>query len=375
MKIGLLSPYYSQNYGTVLQAFALAKAIRNLGSDCEYLQWRRCKPAIINRILFFIKHPLFALDLRRKKSKRKSDLSYNFLNLSDFQLILKKNKEFVDQFTPVSTQQYYLDTLKNTSQYYDRFIVGSDQTWSPNDMYRFSPYYLFFLGDDSKKFSYAASMGTLYLPQEYLSYISKRLAKFNKLSCRDEKNTRVLSNLLKRDVEHVVDPTLLLSRDEWKKYMQPVEMPTDYILCYRLGEKKCINDYAEFLGREKNIPVYYIETRPDTYDSQNVLKGIGVREFLWLIDHCRYMVTDSYHGTIFSLNFAKNVVSFDKRDGIMFDNGRIFDVLSSYNIAEHYFQEFKEFIPTDIDFASLNSALSERRHSSFSYLKDVISNN
>ena len=48
MKIGLLSPYYSQNYGTVLQAFALAKAIRNLGSDCEYLQWRRCKPSILN---------------------------------------------------------------------------------------------------------------------------------------------------------------------------------------------------------------------------------------------------------------------------------------------------------------------------------------
>lgn len=95
MKIGLLSPYYSQNYGTVLQAFALAKAIRNLGSDCEYLQWRRCKPSIINRILFFIKHPLFALDLRRKKSKRKSDLSYNFLNLSDFQLILKKIKSLL----------------------------------------------------------------------------------------------------------------------------------------------------------------------------------------------------------------------------------------------------------------------------------------
>ena len=137
-------------------------------------------------------------------------------------------------------------------------------------MYRFSPYYLFFLGDDSKKFSYAASMGTLYLPQEYLSYISKRLAKFNKLSCRDEKNTRVLSNLLKRDVEHVVDPTLLLNRDEWKKYILTIKALPIY-------------DIREYISYKRRIAIYLMKI------STKLFEGF-IDVFMWIVKEWTRMI-------------------------------------------------------------------------------------
>ena len=84
------------------------------------------------------------------------------------------------------------------------------------------------------------------------------------------------------------------------------------------------------------------------------------------------MVTDSYHGTIFSLNFRKNVMSFDKRDGIMYDNGRIMDVLSSYGIESHYLKDYDEYIPEDIDFDKIKVIMEDNRNKSFVYLENII---
>lgn len=375
MKIALLSPFYSQNYGTVLQAFALAKVIKDLGIDCEYLNWRRCPPSLFSQLLFFIKHPTFAYFLFKKRRLKSKDLNYSFLSEPDYQTILSKNKKFVDRYTPFTDKMYYLDTFKYSSNLYDKFIVGSDQTWSTQDIYRFSPYYLDFLKENKKKNAYACSIGTNVLPSSYLNYISKRLKNFSRVSCREQGNSKILSDSTGRCVKNVVDPTLLINGDQWKECFQPMNITEKYILCYRLGERSCVNEYAEYLSRKKKLPVYYIETRPTSNNSKNVLHGIGVQEFLWLIMNSSYMVTDSYHGTIFSLNFNREVFAFDKFDKKFektSDNGRIFDLLLSYGIENHFFNDYDEIIPNKIDFLRVNNLLENNRNESLDFLKSVI---
>ena len=373
MKIALFSPFSSQNYGTVLQAFALSKAIKKLGADCEYITWRHCKPSVKHRIWFLLKHPSYYFLHIKNKKHNKADLQYSFLTSPDYISIVQKNKEFVDEYTPVNPVLYTYDELRLLENKYDKFIVGSDQTWTPDHLYQFSPYYLSFIKNIRKKFSYACSMGRTNLPVYFVKYLRYRLKSFDMLSCREKENTELLSNALCKKVYHVVDPTLLLDKTEWQNYMTPIpNMPQKFVLCYILGEKECIGDYAEFLGNKKGFPVYYILTRPAHAHRENVLKSVGVQEFLWLINNCQYLVTDSFHGTIFAINFGKEMISFDKFEGDMYDNGRIQNILSLFGIESHYMRVYEERIPSDIDYVKVNALLDAKKRDSLSYLNSIV---
>ena len=372
MKIGLLSPYCSQNHGTVLQAFALSYKIRKLGRDCEYLKWKLFKPSILGKIRFLINHPLFYFLYKRNRKINEKDLDYSFLNEPDFQTIIKKNEDFVKNNTPISEKQYYFDSITDEIADYDQYIVGSDQTWCPDALYQYSVYYLPFVKQKSK-YSYACSMGRPVTEKMFMNFLRKRLRKFKSVSCRDLSNAKMLSDLLGKSVPNVLDPTLLLDRDDWKSFMSRVnDMPSHYIVCYILGEKKIIGEYANKMGEKFGLPVYYIMTRPSSCQYQNVLKDVGATEFLWLIDNCDYLVTDSFHGTIFAINFHKQVIAFDKHEGNMYDNGRIKDILESYGIGQCYKTDSLLEMPKEIDYSAVDEILQYRREQSVDYLKSII---
>ena len=111
MKIGILSPYCSQNYGTVLQAFAFAKVLQNKGVECAYLPWGLFKLSNWGRFTFLLRHPLFLYYQKRNKEHNRNDLSYDFLKEPDFQEIINKNEKFVEENIPVDSQKFYLDNL------------------------------------------------------------------------------------------------------------------------------------------------------------------------------------------------------------------------------------------------------------------------
>lgn len=372
MKIGIFSPFNSQNYGTVLQAFALAKVLQDKGVECAYLPWGFFKLSLWGRILFLIRHPLFLYHQKKNRENNKKDLSYDFLKEPDFQAILKKNAQFVEENTPVDPQKYYLDNLSSSLQFYDKIIVGSDQTWCPDSLYQYSPYYLPGIKGKGKKFSYACSMGTLNVNVRFQRFLKKKLKSFDLLSCREESNSDMLSSLLKRDIPCVLDPTLLLNRNDWHSYSRSVRIQEKYILCYILGEKDCIRQYANELGARKGLTVYYIMTRPSICKNDNVLKDVGVSEFLWLVENCQYLVTDSFHGTIFAINFHRNMMSFDKHEGNAYDNGRIFDVLAKLGLSDHYMTNADYVEPADIDYTRVDRVLDDMRNSSIGYINRII---
>lgn len=366
-KIGIVSYHSDPNYGTMLQAYALHKAINMLGVESEYINYKPCK--CYTSFIFN-----FRVFITKKILHKKSSLTY--WDTKQFKSTLKAFNAFHNQYIPCS-QYYDIWTVKQSINKYSSFIVGSDQTWSPymNRMGN-TINFLEFVGTQGKKYSYAPSIGTTTVDNTYKQILRQKLVTFNKLSCREQKNAEMLKSLLGKKVEYVIDPTLLLNKNDWRQIAKPLSMPDQYILCYQLGDKECIMNYAEALGKEKGLPVYYVLCRPSHLNRPNLLSGIGPQEWLWLINNANYVVTDSFHGSVFCINFGVNFYSFTKREEsestLSNDNDRILLFLEELSLANRFKKDVDNSFESDIDFSKVHSQLEQLRQSSFAYLNSII---
>lgn len=372
MKIGIISPYSSQNYGTVLQAFALAHVLESKGAECEYINYRTWKRGDkVDYIKFLLRHPLYLLSKRWTQHVNRHDLKYSHVRDSWFSEVIRKNEEFVSKYIPNSTELFTYDTLSNLRAQYNKIIVGSDQTWSPFHELIYSMFFLD-LYKYGKSYSYAPSLGTTKPCKTFLKYLSGKVNRLSLASCREVCNSRVLTEMSNKDVTCVLDPTLLIDRNGWKPYFEPVEgMPDKYILCYILGERADISELAENMGKEMNLPVYYISTR-DIYRSKvNHLDSVGVGNFLWLIDNASWVITDSFHSTIFSINFNRNFYCFDKMPGDRYDNGRLQDMLMQVGLEDRLLKTTIDSYSI-VDYKEMNSILNKRREESMIFIDQII---
>ena len=298
---------------------------------------------------------------------------YSFFHFPEFKPFVDGYTCFIRERIKVSKQRYNPFTLSTCNEF-DAFMVGSDQTWGEARYLPNSPYFLDGIDDKYPKLSYAPSIGTTHISDTYLSVLVEKLSKFQALSCREKTNCKLLSSKLEREVSYVLDPTFMLSADEWGRM---ATMPSDpieikhYILCYILGEKQNISDYAEKLGIEKGLPVYYIVTRPLYLQKKHHL-FVTPESFLWLIKNAVYVITDSFHGTILSINFNTQFYSFTKRDGLNTDdNDRIVEILSTLNLVNRYKDGGTTF-EQDIDFNEVNPIVDHYREESLFYLRKTI---
>ena len=368
-RIGIVSYHREPNYGTMLQAYALAEAVRKIGYNSEYVDYyESTKPSLLIRCLRTAYHFL----------RLPSRGDFGFFDSKRFRGIRDAFDAFHKDYIPVSKKKYYFDTLGSLSSSYDFFITGSDQTWSP--AMNQSPYainFLPFVSSVENKRSYAPSIGTIRINEDFQSILVKELWNYSFLSCRERPNCEKLSKLVGKEVTYVLDPTLLLTTKDWDSIAKTAKIENDYILAYILGTKQCISDYAERLGRETGLPVYYIITRPEYISKQHTLDGIGPQDFIGLIKGAKYVVTDSFHGTLFSINYNREFYSFSKRDAdeIMNDNDRIVSFLSELGIERRFINDTASHKPIDmksIDFENVNNILNNLRTQSQEYLKKLV---
>lgn len=369
MKVGLISYHCEPNYGTMLQAYALAKALKLTGTECEYLRYNNFpKPNILYKcvrsiVRFFIPAKTGAFD---------------FFDTDAFKETKDAFDKFHDTNIPCSKVEYFSNTIKDSNSIYDRFIVGSDQTWSEY-MNRFatSANFLEFVSDNNKKASYAPSIGSLSISESFKSRLILVLSSFRYLSCREEPNARMLSKALGKDVKYVIDPTLLLSPEQWNELAVAPELPKKkYVLAYILGEKQCISDYAERLGKSCDLPVYYVLTRPMYLEKNNCLTGVGPSEFIGLIRDAAYVVTDSFHGTAFCINYGTQVYSFTKRPSLSgeksLDNDRIRLLLEEFDLVNRMKEDTDCSLEKDYDPNDYQKKLESFRESSTEYLRTIV---
>ena len=382
-KIGIITYFYYYNYGTMLQGYALQKVMEREGKgafsseiiDCRFGEkhlsfWYYFK---IRARRFFIYFIQIKRVLEILKKNVLINTKYKNENAQKRQLF----EDFVKQCCSMSDVTYNKSSdLYPDPPIYDIYVTGSDQTWSPKVGLRDS-LFLGFAPKGKVKVAYAPSIGVASYSPEEEQYVLEHLNGYQFVSCREKHGSDILGKLSPVPVETVLDPTLLLRADEWRQVAaKPEGLPEKYILCYFIGERIYYREFAKQLSIQLKMPLVYIPGSNTDINSGNYLVWkSGPREFLSLIDHAEVVLTDSFHGTILSINFRRNFYSFIKHEGAKaMDNMRIIDILGRLGQSDRLLTEYNgktiDYMPVDYTFT--DSLLQAERDSSESFINKIL---
>lgn len=372
MKIGIITIHKSEvNYGACLQCYALWKFISNLGHDCEVIDLLRpsqmgyhYKLYSINGLMAFL---IFGIKLSFSKM---------LAILKDKQVRIRINRyrEFNNTVKYSSTYCSSSELEKNPPMY-DIYISGSDQIWNPNMSFDNKPYLLSFVPDGKKKIAYASSFGVESIPNLKKVIYSNFLCKYEYISTREKSGKKIIQNLTGRETPVVLDPVFLLSAEDWEKIIDKVyRINYNYILVYSLHENKALLNKASQLAAHLNYKVILVNADYNVHDSQDVyqLRDVGPRQWLNLIKEARLFLTDSFHGTAFSIilntPFLTWVESTSKT------NDRIYSLLSSLNLDGHILESSSsiEMVSIALEKKDANILLEKRRQESMDFLVRAI---
>ncbi len=340
MDFNIVTFHTAFNYGAVLQALALQEFIKEIGYSAgvyNYNPHASIGEGFKGRIY----------KLLRKLNEKDN---------------LEKEKRFIE------FRNKYLNL--NTSMNSKVFLSGSDQVWNPTGS--MNPiYYLKFVGDNSVRASYAASMGVSKVPDSRKELFKRYIEQFDCISVREKEVEQCLSEFDIKDISVNVDPTLLMNAEFWEKYMRKVpEIDDDYILVYFLHLPKNGNQLVKWLKKETGKKVVLIggTTSYFVYNDK-VLHNIGPGEFLWLVYNAKSVVTSSFHGTAFSIIFQKEFYS------VVNPNmpSRINNILNLFGLQPvneiDTLNDFKRNV--FIDWKKVSDILSLERQKSKNYLNSV----
>lgn len=214
---------------------------------------------------------------------------------------------------------------------FDYFCVGSDQVWNFN-WYADINYFKYF--DSSKCFSYAASFGVYEIDAAHKKNVSETLAHLSGISIREDAGVKIAKQLTGNQIERNIDPTFLLSKDDWVKvYKKPKHyIKEDYIVAFFLGDiAKERHNKIEKLAKENNCKIMWIMKKEFP-----LWEDIGPAEFLYVIAHAKGVVTDSFHGTAFSIIFRKPFYVLNRKQNLNNMNSRLDTILELFNLKNRH---------------------------------------
>ncbi|MBB6062807.1 hypothetical protein HNP65_001259 [Thermosipho japonicus] len=339
-KIGILTFNWAVNYGAILQMFAEYTFIKkHSNSDVSIINYVPDKLKKIYELKIF------------KGSLHPKSIIRNFLTLISKKEVVLKFSDFINNNFKLTKE------LKNTSELikelynFDIVIVGSDQVWNYYIVGEYlNDYLLNFDIPNLIKISYAASLGKNEVPGEVINLFENAVPKFDAISLREEKSKELLSNISKRnDIYVVLDPVFLLSKNEWLEVADQSKFETkhkNYILIYMLEYNENLVQFALNLSKRTKLPVYSIEIPFfRVYKDKNKFINInnaGPEDFVKLFSNASYVLTNSFHGTSFSLIFERPFLTFAHSKY----NLRIENILKFYNlenniIYDKYHEYFK----------------------------------
>ena len=298
MRIGIITFQRAYNYGAVLQAYALCRTINNIGYKCEVIDYH---------------NPKFERNYR-KISILKCKTLRDFLSAILYGKIRNAKRktflDFVESEVGISKNSYYSENIGEANSNYDIFVTGSDQVWNLNLTGNDWHFYLDFVNDEKKKISYAASIVALSNDESKEAEIRKRLCSFDHISLREKSGLKYVEKLGIADANLVIDPTLLVSREKWvdlsKRYTVSVDLPEKYLLAYFVSPTKTNIDHVRSLAAEVHLPIVLINYTHRKEENVINMTCVSPGQFVYLFDRATMVVTNSFHGTAFSINLNKD---------------------------------------------------------------------
>ena len=360
MKIGILTVPFNNNYGGFLQTFALKRVLESMGHKVMIINRRRNRTITLRSILGDLLRGLHLLeDKQRKLSKYTNQFQKKYL-------------------FPYTKKYYSSQELKKCVKYkFDAVIVGSDQVWR----YRYFNVWIddffcnFLEGTNISHFSYAASMGSdeMDYPQDKIERCSNLLKDFKAISVREESSVKLLREYFGvENVQVVLDPTFLLDKQAYvdlfiDKYTEPQD---PYIFTYVLDDSEEIKRSIEEFSRQKNMPVVNIKAQTGNINEIDVIEP--VEKWLSAIYYADYVITDSFHGTAFSLIFNKQFVVYGN---IQRGVSRMQDLLGRVGLIDRLIvsnYKVKTILEQEIDWASVNKQINIYKDGSMAFLKSSL---
>lgn len=358
----------------MLQAYALQKKVESLGFYVEIIDFKQDNSLSKTQLIWLrIKRlPVYILEFSKYLTLASAKDLFSKRNL--------KFEEFYSNNFKLSNQKY-TDSLqlKANPPIYDGYVVGSDQTWNPYVAKNPEAFYLTFVKDDAKKGCYAPSLGISRLTDEHRCRLKKMLKGFRFLSCRESIGAKLLSETMNCPVAHVLDPTLLLNWDDWSCLSSQKKEKSPYILTYFLGNVKKHREFVRELAQKTglnvfSIPVSYLDINEPLFEKA----WVGPDGFLSLIKNAEYVCTDSFHGTMFSINFGVNFYSFCKTKDAenSSENSRLYSALELFGLSNRLVTNSNQNSVLEelaaIDYSVVHKVLEKEREKSIAYLKDML---
>ncbi|MCM1139933.1 MAG: polysaccharide pyruvyl transferase family protein [Muribaculum sp.] len=373
MKIGIVSFYNSQdNYGQILQCFALQAFLKKQGHSVFHLQHNvTTKTSFLHRLIKIL-YCLACGDFSPIQNKFKKQENKAIKKVVAENKIIDKDRGFDyfrKKYLSFSKEVYSsIEELNNFDEGVDAWIAGSDQIWyAPSYLY-----YLQFAKKGEKVLSYAASMGGVH-PDKYNSLLLKRyLKKFDFISLREEDGVRECIKLGFRNSKLAMDPTLLLDADDYRKISTNPNHTKPYLLIYLLGNPIGI-DISEIFkwANMNNLDVKYVASQGRTDDFKKEYPSPN--EWIGLIDNAQYVITNSFHGMVFSIILRKKFLVLPIVGEWSRMNGRVYTTLRNLSITDkRIFKGDFDVIKKDVDFDNAHRLIIAKMEEVLSGLKKVL---
>ncbi len=379
-KVGLAVCYDTKNFGSQLQVLATIRKVEELGYESETIRYKKkLTPTFVLQTIprlfnvSFIKAKLHSKN-KRKQIEKHPDIARNVLIRNE------RFNKFVEKYFTNLSKPYngWENLVRESSKNYDAFLCGSDQLWLPNNLGSHF-YTLEFAPDNKPKIAYATSFGVSRIPDGQKKATAKYLNRFQNLSTREIAGQKIIKELTGKTAQVVCDPTLLFDAKGWEQMLpkkKVVEEP--YVFCYFLGtneeHRAAANEFKKKTGLKIVTCPYldnFVETDQNFGDIQ--LFDMDAADFVNLIRHAEYILTDSFHGSVFSILNHKKFMTFNRFNaGANSRNSRIDSLCTLLGLSERRYNGDIMNVEKDIDYRTVEEKLEKLRADSIKYLKTAL---
>lgn len=371
MKIALITFHHVINYGSALQSYATQTILEKLNCEVDIIDYVNN----VNRDDLLLSNRANEFKLGKFPIIRQI---YMLFNWYDKYKLLKVFNDYWNSKLNLTERFYSNEEIKNLlKKSYDAYCTGSDQVWntkvSTNSRGVDPAFYLDFTSDEKYCFSYAASFGMTSVTLDEKNKIKNLLKKYKYISVREKAGLKILRQLGYSDAKIVLDPTLLIEKEEWRVFSKPMKVPTRYILVYQLHKNKKMKKYIKNMSKLLNLPIVNIAFSWRGYlQSKYAAYAISPEQYVYLFDNAEYIITDSFHATVFSIIFEKKFVSIYSDQF----NNRIQNILEITNLEDRHLEDYNDLdlLSKDINFDEAKKRIEIEKNFSWKWLKNVINN-
>lgn len=348
---GILTFHFSDNYGAVLQCYALRKVINSLDECCADVI-----PFNPGR-----KVGWYDDEVLQGQYKKKLEIfrTFNYEETG----ILKKD---------------FGDICEILNEKYDGYIVGSDQVWNVSFSFFDTSYLLDFANEDKLKISYAASVGLDPAhPRMRKSIFEKHIPRFDYISVREKTHESFIAQFTDKKVETVLDPTLLLTAKDYDCLIEDVNKNEEnFLFFYYLKHDSTTPlacSFVNMLSRKYNLKIihFYVEMPEQTFKNENrSFYFEGPKDFIWYIKHAKIVVTNSFHGTVFSILYHKPFYTYIVKSM----QARVLDLLGDLGLENRLIRGHKPLNEVDyeINYENVDILLEKKRRESLRFLRKAV---